>query len=111
MIHQLKRIFDWLDTRFPAKFHVTDAIFHDFQRQNTSHKIEIDTLRGMVLNMQSEIVALKTSISAIKDIIAKSGASVIKSQSELLRDRFVRGELPRDAEQARIDQAIRASMG
>ena len=91
----LRRFLDWLDARFPEKVHITleqvesidrrlDSVYHSLSELESSHDENI-----------KRFAKIEASISAIKDVLAKGGASVVKSESDKLRDQFIRGEFPR----------------
>jgi hypothetical protein len=58
-------------------------------------------LRGTV--QQNQIDNLLASVAAIKDLLAKGGATVLKSEAEKLRDQFVRGELRRETTREAVE--------
>lgn len=62
----LKRCADWLDNRFPAKVHVTDAVFQDLIRRETeriqranTQEAEISALTGLLARQGAALEELK----------------------------------------------------
>jgi hypothetical protein len=53
------------------------------------------------------IKILETSISGIKDLLAKTGATTIKSEAEKMRDQFVRGEFTRAPNRIEVERAAK----
>ena len=90
MIRFFRFIFEWLDRRFPPKVKITREIYEDL----LSHDIEINrrvaSLSDNLLYLQGELDKTIKSLNAIKDILAKNGNIIIKTEADKLRDQFIK---------------------
>jgi len=95
MIRALKAFADWLDKRFPAKVTITEAKLAEFEfRLHRADKNSSGFQTDFML-AAARIASLEDSVRALKDLIAKGGATAVKTEKEVLRDQFVRGEFSR----------------
>lgn len=106
MIRLLKRIADWLDRRFPPRLVVTqeayDALLekqHSISKRADKFRDELNELAvgiGKEIKADRErISALEKSLAAMKELLAKGGATMIKTEADKLRDQFVKGDFQR----------------
>ena len=83
MIRILKCLADWLDNRFPAKVHVTDAGFQDLLKRETARQMHLNTLAAAIETevnaarsghrLYSErIDAIEGAIVAVKEFVSKA---------------------------------------
>ena len=64
-----------------------------------SHEHVLHDIRGL----RAEVEALKASVSAIKEVLAKSGANVVKPEKEQLRAAFIAGNFNRGPDRATVE--------
>jgi hypothetical protein len=96
MIRAILRFVQWLDSRFPAKVEITRENWYEMQSQHLYQRERISELRRDLEATRAEMSAwgidgakTKEAVSAIKDLLAKNGNLVVKSDASKLRDEFV----------------------
>ena len=83
MIRLLKRFADFLDQRFPAKFHVTDEMFHALLKRETDRQMHLNTLAAAIETevstarsghrlLSERIDAIEGTIVAVKDFVTRA---------------------------------------
>lgn len=90
MIKLLIRFAAWMDARFPARLVVTQEIFDTLSARFHRQEKLTDSLRIVLDDEQVRVAALEKSVAALKDLIAKGGVTMIKTEADRLRDNFVR---------------------
>ena len=91
----LRRFLDWLDSRFPAKVVVTEQAYKEIGEELARIGCSLNAYNGTNNLLRLRIDTLEASVAAIKDLLAKGGASFVKPEAEKLRDAFVRGDFQR----------------
>ena len=100
MIRLLKQFADWLDRRYPPIVKVTvddynkleDMIF-GLSTLTTNNEARTSARLSSLATAHDDLFK---SVAAIKDLLAKGGVTTPKTESEKLRDQFVRGEFRRE---------------
>lgn len=92
MIHLIKRFVDWLDSRFPPRFYVTEAIFRGLLRHDTEISQSVMTHAGRLAHLEERISALEKTLNAIKDFLAK-GAVTGKAAEQRRADFIASGRM------------------
>ena len=94
MIRLIVALGKWLDDRFPVKVHVTQDMFDSLLLRMNKFESRIEAIETADFDHRQSISRLEDSIRAIKEVLAKAGATVLKTEKDLLRERFIAGEFP-----------------
>ena len=103
MIKALLRLVEWLDARFPSKVHVTEEAYDSLLGRLSKLELKAAQLLQSDDIRIARMTKMEVSIFAIKDFLAKSGANITKTESDKLREQFVKGEFRRDTTQEVIE--------
>ena len=87
MIKLLKRIVEFLETRFPAKVVVTEERFNFWVAAIQAHSSASLEYSKAMTCLEARISAMEESIRAIKDLLAK--AATAGAQDEKRRSDFI----------------------
>ena len=115
----LRRFLDWLDKRFPPKVVVTLAEMEAIAEKLYKHKQSLESLHDTARGLADRLEGLEKAkpfdltvaldrieaIEARQAEIAKMLAAPKKSESEVLREQFVRGEFPRNLTRSAVEKA------
>lgn len=89
MIKLFKKLFDWLDKRFPPKVVVAESDLRILSERMDMALSDHNFNAGQISAHLGRIQALEKSVTVIKDVLAKNGNITIKTEAEKLRDQFI----------------------
>lgn len=89
MIRLLKALADWLDKRYPPRFRYTEKHHKEIWDRISYSEDVIKDRSKAIGHLDGRIKVLEESIAAIKDLLAKNGANILKPEAQKLRDEFI----------------------
>lgn len=89
MIRLLKAFADWLDRRYPPNIKLNWDIYNKQLTRLDNLDNKIGRYGTLFEGYDYRIKELESSIKAIKDLLAKNGANILKPEAQRLRDEFV----------------------
>lgn len=95
MIRLLKRIADWLDSRFPAKVHVTEAGYHKLLCDFANLKGIFEANRVDSKELEIRVRILEKSLISLKEALVKGEMPMPRTEAQRMREAFIRdGVIP-----------------
>lgn len=89
MIRLLKAFADWLDRRYPPQKRFTQEIWNDIHTKINNFMDVVSHNDVRLMQCQERVKQLEDSVAAIKDLLAKNGANILKPEAQKLRDEFI----------------------